>query len=76
MSVHEFPKKDDDCQCPICEIFDMYFDDMLSADSPEELEYIVRDLIDHSIKTGIIDAIEQDIDNKIRFLETVDLDEE
>lgn len=72
MSIHKFPKKE--CECPICEIFEMYFSDILSAESPEELESVVRDVIHHSFNNGMISAIEQDVANKIEFLESVDLD--
>jgi hypothetical protein len=70
MSVHPFKKSD--CDCPVCEIFNVYFDDVLNADSPEDLEQIVRSLIRLSYDEGLRDCLAMDIANKVELLQALD----
>jgi hypothetical protein len=70
LSVHPFNKNE--CECPICEIFNLYFDAILDTDNTEDLENVIRALIRESFNEGMVSAVEQDVANKLEFLQSID----
>jgi hypothetical protein len=62
-------QKDEECQCFFCDLINEFLDYALVAESKEELHDILTGLANEARVVGYRDAIEQDVRQKIAFLE-------
>lgn len=91
MSVLKFQQNEENCECPVCNLIESYSEYIQEADSVEELNDIIRELIleveeanyiegykvgyTNGHKDGYKSALQADIDVKREILAEIEEDE-
>jgi hypothetical protein len=62
-------QEDENCECPFCDLINEFLQYSIEADTKDELKDILTGLANEARIVGFRDALEQDVRQKIAFLE-------
>lgn len=61
--------------CPCCEIKERYTFDFIDAETLQDIQFLVDRLFEEAQQFGYLAAIQDDIKNKIDFLDSIEEDD-
>lgn len=72
MSVLKFQQDEETCDCPTCKLINEYTGFILDADTKEEVEDLIVEVVNIAKEFGIRYALEANIHNNIQALKSLD----
>lgn len=68
------PKSEDECLCDSCRLVQAYFNEIINAESYEEIEDLLHGLVDDAFRDGYTEALQNDIKATSELLNSITRD--
>lgn len=76
-NIIDFNKNNEEhCECPLCELTNEFLEYAVEAESKEELFDILREMTSEASKLGMLEILQQQIQNNAEFMDSLIYGEE